>query len=175
MGIASITRSESNENYELIINYTNGTSETFHFSKPNQWLSGVSTPDASLGRDGDFYFNTNKKVIYKKVNSEWAVVMEFVNEQKHTVVFEAEGATLAKNNVVVGDTVAFEVTHGCYMTEHIPIPRKNEDADKFKFIGWYRKKQTEISEGEEYTLARFTDLTTVCEDLTLYAWWERTA
>ena len=174
-GISGITRSENDESYELTINYTDGTSETFDFSKPNQWLSGASTPDFSLGRDGDFYFNTNKKVIYKKVNSEWITVMEFVNEQKHRVVFEAEGAMLAKNNVWVGDTVEFEVVHGCYMTEHVPVPRKNADADKYKFIGWYRKKQAEISEGEEYTLSRFTDLTPVCDDIVLYAWWEKIA
>ena len=174
-GISGITRSENDESYELIINYTDGTSETFDFSKPNQWLSGASTPDFSLGRDGDFYFNTNKKVIYKKVNSEWITVMEFVNEQKHRVVFEAEGAMLAKNNVWVGDTVEFEIVHGCYMTEHVPVPRKNADADKYKFIGWYRKKQAEISEGEEYTLSRFTDLTPVCDDIVLYAWWEKIA
>lgn len=172
-GISGITRSENDESYELTINYTDGTSETFDFSKPNQWLSGASTPDFSLGRDGDFYFNTNKKVIYKKVNSEWITVMEFVNEQKHRVVFEAEGAMLAKNNVWVGDTVEFEIVHGCYMTEHVPVPRKNADADKYKFIGWYRKKQAEISEGEEYTLSRFTDLTPVCDDIVLYAWWEK--
>ena len=135
-GISGITRSENDVSYELTINYTDGTSETFNFSKPNQWLSGASTPDFLLGRDGDFYFNTNKKVIYKKVNSEWITVMEFVNEQKHRVVFEAEGAMLAKNNVWVGDTVEFEIVHGCYMTEHVPVPRKNADADKYKFIGW---------------------------------------
>ncbi len=175
MGISGIIRSESDENYKLIINYTDGSSETFNFSKPNQWLSGVSTPDASLGRDGDFYFNTNKKVIYKKVNSEWITVMEFVNEQKHRVVFEAEGAVLAKNNIPVGDTVEFEVSHGCYMSDYIPVPRKTENADKYKFIGWYRKKQSEVNAGEEYTLARFTDLTPVCDDIVLYAWWEEIA
>ena len=166
---------ENGESYKLIINYTDGTSETFDFSKPNQWLNGASTPDSSLGRDGDFYFNTNKKIIYKKVGSEWVIVMEFVNEQVHRVVFEAEGAMLAKDNVLVGDTVEFEVVHGCYMTEHVPVPHKNTDADKYKFIGWYRKKQAEIGEGEEYTLARFTDLTPVCDDIVLYAWWEKTA
>lgn len=166
-GIASITQDEEDGSYKLIVTYTDGTSETFSFEKPNEWMSGSEAPKASDGKPGDFYFDTYKKIIYKKVGSDWTVVMEFETEQDVTVIFNAEGAVIIDQNVPVGNEVRRTVKYGKYISD-VPIPQMTGKT----FIGWYRKKQTGVSEGVKPTLGCFTDLTPVTENITLYAWWE---
>lgn len=38
------------------------------------WLSGTTTPIASLGKDGDFYYNSTSREIYRKDNGSWNLI-----------------------------------------------------------------------------------------------------
>ena len=166
-GISGIEQSEEDGEYVLNIIYTDGNSDRFSFAKPNEWLSGSSAPSASDGKSGDFYFDTYKKVIYKKVGSQWEIVMEFDREKDMSVTFNAEDADIYYNNVSTPNEIKIVVKYGNYI-DVLPIPK----TDGKKFIGWYRKKQTEALPGEEYVLGCFTDLVPVTQNVTLYAWWE---
>lgn len=40
-----------------------------------KWWSGQSEPQVSVGVDGDYYLNTEKYILYKKVDSSWFAIM----------------------------------------------------------------------------------------------------
>ena len=41
-----------------------------------EWLSGVTTPNNSIGKDGDFYFKTPSGEIYKKIAGVWSFFVQ---------------------------------------------------------------------------------------------------
>ena len=38
------------------------------------WLTGIQTPDATQGKDGDLYFDTDDNVLYQKANGAWGIL-----------------------------------------------------------------------------------------------------
>ena len=63
--------------------------------------------------------------------------------------------------------MAYQIPHGSYFAAQegytIPIPTRNG----YDFVGWYTTKTITPTSG------KFTDLTPVMADLTLYAIWEK--
>lgn len=51
-----------NSNFRTIVNFLNGKAD---------WFSGKGLPQQSLGKDGDFYLDTDTSNIYKKVSGSW--------------------------------------------------------------------------------------------------------
>ncbi len=46
------------------------------------WHTGTAAPENTLGKDGDFYLNTDNFALYKKVDGEWGLIGSFKNEEK---------------------------------------------------------------------------------------------
>ena len=171
--IIGSTNTETNE-YVLTVYYTDGDYEEITFdgpSQPSAWLSGVSTPIDDLGKDGDFYFNTNNSRIYSKVDGKWSLIATIGGGTSYSVVTfdlndpnkEDDIEPSISNNY--NQQVTYEVTTNTYFTSNgysIPIPT----YEGYTFIGWYTSK--EINQ----TTGTFTDLTPILNDMTLYAIWE---
>lgn len=167
VGISYIISSESENEYILTFYFTDGSTQEVSFSKPTQpstWLSGFSEPSSSIGNDGDFYLNKSNLTIYQKVNGTWMLIAQLSSSQdRHTVRFDANGGTFSSDTF----STIFEVTHGetFYGNPNYIFPHvTNGDL---KFLGWY----TSINQNDP-TVGKFTDLTPVYSDMTLYAWWE---
>lgn len=161
-GISSIVSSPNGDDYTLTINYTDGTSDTLPFARPNKWFSEACEPSSEYGIDGDLWFNLNDSSIYHKENGVWINIINLSENTtiKYTVRFDANGG-----NLPFGTQISYQVVSGKYFSStgySIPIPTK--DGSIFK--GWYTSKSINP------TIGCFTDLTPVCSDLTLYAIWE---
>lgn len=145
----------------LNVVYTDGTSERMEIPKNNVWRNGAGTPSGSLGNVGDYYVDTTGcKVFYKQSSSEWTVVMDFsqYSEEYHTVRFIVDAETGLELN-------ALPIQHGKYFygTAELPTPSKSG----YEFLGWFTGADDSVNSG------RFTDLTVVLCDMTLYAHWRQ--
>lgn len=163
-GIDYIVSSSDSNNYILQIFYSDGNNETVKFDKPNGWLSGVTNPSEELGNVGDFYFNTvNYRIYQKDENKGWIIVCVLKYDESkevHHVTFEPNGGTLVSSN---GEC---EITHGetFYNNTAYKIPLAVKEGKTF--LGWYTSKDK-----NDPTVGKFTILTPVYSDMTLYAWW----
>lgn len=174
-GIDSITSSETEDKYVLIIQYTDPEmgNQKIEFNKPaepNKWLSGTSQPSLNEGDNGDYYFDTGHNDIYKKENGVWKKVVDFDdNEQIYNVTFNLNDTIDSPAQMPAGfNQISYEVKRGTYFTSEvngynqIPIPTR----PGYEFLGWYQTKIiTPVN-------AAFTDLTPVFQDITLYAIWK---
>ena len=175
-GIDSITSSEIEDKYILIIRYTDpvlGTQE-LEFNKPaqpNKWLSGTG-PSASDGDDGDYYMDTYHKKIYHKENGEWYEVVNFGDTNViYTVTFNLNDSDESPASFPAGYSSRYRIKRGTYFSDiennyggvQIPIPTR----PGYIFKGWYRVPNITAINGA------FTDLTPIFSDLTLYAIWEQ--
>ena len=172
-GITSTIGTEEDGLYVLTVNYSDDTSDRVTFNKPkdpNAWLSGSVAPDKSLGRNGDYYFDTAHKVIYAKEYGYWMKIVSFDESiQYYIVTFDLndklDGGVEA--SMPEGSNLSYVVVSNTYFTDNgydaIPIPSR----EGYKFMGWYRSKSPNATSGA------FTDLTPILSDLTLYAKWEK--
>lgn len=160
-GITTIVGTESDDKYYLTIYYSDNENETVEFNKPvpNAWYQGQTSPDPSLGINGDYYFDVSNKNIYSKYNDIWNLIVSFNSQKKqYSVSFDANGGT------IVGYS-SYKVENGMnFNASGYTMPSAVRDG--YTFAGWYCVKNPTIVNG------MFTDLTTVCENLTLYAYWE---
>lgn len=164
-GIASVVGTISGNKYVLTINYTDGTSQVVKFDKPKdaaQWITGSSIPSSTLGKNGDFYFDTYHQIIYQKINNNWVEIVNFNDYQTtFTVKFN-----LNDNNDAVceGLLPSYTIQRGEYFASSgytIPLPTRSG----YTFNGWYTTPSPNVTNGA------FTDLTPVFSDLILYANW----
>lgn len=166
-GIVAIIGYEDDEKYYLIISYSDETQDIIPFDKPqkpNTWLTGTGKPGSSLGNDGDFYFDVERKDIYSKINGEWIKVVDFEDDEtKYTLEFNfncddayyPEGYGYEKYYTIkAGANFASTKTL-------VPIPLR----DGYIFEGWYTTPNPTVVNG------MFTDLTPVMNDIVLYAKW----
>ena len=163
--------------YVITFYYTDGSSESVEFARPNQWHWTNGKPANSLGAVGDYCFDTTNNDIYVKDRpNSWANIFDMDSvETTHTVKFDLnayifneesqtyERDTTAKLN---GLSVYSNIKHGSYLTSNegceIPIPTRSG----YIFKGWYTDRSvTEIS-------GKFTKLTIIADDITLFAQWE---
>ncbi len=168
-GIASIATRYDDEYYWLDIAYTNGTTQSVNFPRPedpNSWSQSSRMPGMSEGKDGDFVFDSFHKKIYTKVNGAWILAVDFTNaEETYIITFDLNDD---------GDAYMPDDAQPSYAVEKgsnfasggydIPVPVR----DGYTFKGWYTKKQVNLA-----TMSSFTDLTAVYSDLKLYALWEK--
>ncbi len=165
-GISSMIAGESGEKYIIIVNYTDGNSETLEFAKPADpatWLNGQGAPNSTLGRNGDFYFDTYGKNIYSKSNGRWILIHSFSDND---IVYEIRFDLNDSRDYPASMTAepAYFIDRGSYFTASgysIPIPTRSG----YTFDGWFTTKTPGPVNGA------FTDLTPVFSDLTLYAKW----
>ena len=167
VSITSIEFDEENsteEEYVLVVNFSNNTQDTFSIPRPipATWLSGKGAPNDDNGRNGDFYLDSENGFVYKKNNGQWEWLFSMKNEKESvTVSFNLrtgefidgqEGPYAIKTRIDYNSTVDLK---------DIPVPTKNG----YEFIGWYASDIVNINAG------KFTNLTIVTSDINLYAWW----
>ncbi len=168
-GISFITSDEDDEAnlYILNIYYTDGSNSTVSFSKPSipsTWLSGNYEPDDATGRNGDFYFDKINLRIYQKMNDSWTYIAQLSNaKEKHTLTFDPNGGMFTPDSLT-----SIEVEHGNNLYGKNLIPKVTREG--YVFIGWYTSPNQ-----LDQTSGKFTDLTPVTSNMTLYAWWEEAA
>lgn len=160
--ISTIIGTESDDKYYLTIYYNEGDPEFVEFSKPkpNQWYQGTTSPDDSLGKVGDYYFDTSNKNIWTKYSDdEWTPIVDFeTKDERFTVTFNANGGYFeGYSSFRIKNGLNFKATNNT-----VPTPVKVG----YKFLGWYTTENPTVVNGA------FNDLTIVCSDLTLYAAWE---
>lgn len=163
-GISSITSSINEDGeWELQIYYTNGNSDTLSFAAPNTWLSGNGAPNAEAGIPGDFYFDIENLVRYQKKASGWSVLVDFNDSltRKYNVEFKTNGGQFASSTFTGSTTI--ERGH-CFYADGRQVPLVVRQG--YLFDGWYTTKNPDPT-----IHGRFTDLTNVYSDRTLYANW----
>lgn len=175
-GIDHIISSESEDGteYQLIINYTNGQSQTVSFIKNSAWHKGMKEPSEELGNRGDYYFDQWNRVIYHKAESDrWDEIVNFHTfDMNVDVVFSINTALGEKwkDDAHLTPTWTFsmlKVGQSFGTTEHeIPIPEKAG----YVFAGWYTTRNPNF-----VINAPFTDMTVIpnTETLVLYPVWAR--
>lgn len=171
-GIKSIISSEDDDNYILIINYTNGENDEIKFNKPKsptKWISGSSIPTSEEGEEGDYFFDTYHKIIYTKEGTNWIQVVRFDDGQEICRIrFDLndtlDGGLPAK--MPADARLSYMVRQNTYFDNNgygsIPIPTR----EGYIFKGWYKTKNVTS------TTSPFTDFTIILSDLELYAIWE---
>ncbi len=167
VGIADIQTSIEGDYYVLKITLTDGTKlDPLKFPKPadaNTWLSGQGKPSDTIGKNGDFFFDTANLVIYGKENGSWVVIHNFGDSgESYKVSFKLNDSNEAPASL--SGPLFYEIDRGNYFASHgysIPIPTR----PGFTFNGWYTTATPNATNGA------FTDLTPVFSDLTLFANW----
>ncbi len=169
-GIDSIIASEDEERglYILTITYTDGEKSLQMFNRPKDpsaWHNGGEKPKNSFGKDGDYFFDIIHNDIYAKENGVWSLVVDFdAGEQTCIVTFDLNDS--AEEPAKMSQVKSYEVPKGEYFAATgypFPIPTR----DGYEFMGWYDSKVVGPTTG------KFTTLTPVLCDLTLYAIWEK--
>ena len=168
--ITAIGSDEDDEFYYITFIFNEGEPKLTKFKKPekpNTWLNGNDLPQASAGKDGDYYFDTLHKTIYTKTLGSWVIVVDLDdNNESYVVSFDLND----KDGVNVDATLPNEakshylVVRGSnFFSSRYTVPMPQRQG--FSFAGWYTTKTPNINNGA------FTDLTPVFADLTLYAKW----
>jgi len=173
-GIAAIVGTEDEEYYYVTFHFTDESEpETIKFNRPeapNTWLtiSSGKGPDSSLGKNGDYCYDTVANAIYHKDGGSWVLLVDFDDvETTHTIKFDvnADDAYLVDG---FGFSSSYELTRGstfyAYTKETgrlMPVAAR----PGYKFIGWYSSSELTVNSGQ------FTDLTPIYSDMTLYAQW----
>ncbi len=163
-GVANIDSDIDGNDYVIIITYTDDSEPTMlNFQRPTAWLSNAGEPKPELGIIGDFYFDTDKKIIYKKIGEyAWDIVVDLTNKEPPCKVKFTFDSGMSMDS---GTNNEFTLEEGkCFYSSGytIPIPRKEGST----FKGWYTTREPQPTHGA------FTDLTPVTCDLTLFALWE---
>lgn len=168
-GIKDIVTVPSEDSYIMKITFTDDTTQELNFARPNRWFSEMSEPDNDLdGIDGDLWYDLAHQVIYLKQNGKWVSTMDFTDVigDGYKVTFNLNDSKDAVASLPKGSLFNYTITKGKYFASsgyQIPIPTR----DGYIFAGWYTSKNPTPVNG------KFTDLTIVQSDLTLYAAWEK--
>ena len=185
--IVNVVDDETAGSYSIIITYNtfkeDGTPETdtFTWTKPHitQWLYGEYDPYRNLGNIGDYYYNTTEKSLwFKKELADdasgfgyWDLIINFsVNDKPCYITFDAgtNGGKIVEgeNGEIEKDSITQSLISGQYFYGSGKAFPTVYHPEGLKFLGWY------TTETITPTSTKFTDLTIVTTDITLYAVWE---
>jgi hypothetical protein len=161
-GIDYMEASEENGKYVITVYYTDGNWDTLEFDAPATRLSGNGLPSDSDGNNGDFFYDRTNNIIYQKVNNKWVVLVHLIDQSSGEcyVTFDPQGGSLPPSALA-----KYPISIGTYFYGSgydIPIPIAPSGTT---FDGWYTAKVVDA------TKTRFTDLTIVKSDITLYAYY----
>lgn len=175
ISVSNITYNEEKSDsthYVLTVTYTDGYTEDISLERPrtNCWFTGTVSPDkdskaGESASEGDFYLNiTNGYVYQKQSDGSWDFLFGMKSddsskeEKYYTVLFDPlEGeingsSNILMTNVLEGRTISLA---------NIPSPTLKDHV----FTGWY----TDLN---NVNSGKFTDMTPVYSNLTLYAKYE---
>lgn len=184
--ILKVTADDNGSQYKISIQYnvidpTTGEYliENHFFAKPKitQWLYGKESPKDWMGNVGDYYFDTDLKILYFKIEVEgnpmghWDEIVNLgIQSQVCHVTFDLNGGFFEIVNeeevIRTYDNKIVEIQKGQYFYGNpnvkIPVPKR----DGYTFMGWYTSSTVDQITG------KFTDLTVVATDITLFAIWQ---
>ncbi len=170
VSVSTITLDEEysdDESYSLLITYSDGYTEnvTLPRERATKWYSGTTSPDKddnlSKVHEGDFYLNKLNGYVYQYNGGKWEFLFGMKSDSSsskeiyHTVFFDPAGGKFSDYNGIKYFSVLESKT---LPLESIPIPVLSGK----KFEGWYTSLDNPNS-------GKFTDLTPVYSDLSLYA------
>ena len=172
VGIDSIIKVESDTNYVIKIKYTDGTSDTVEFDRPNKWTTGSADPDPDEGIIGDYYFDIfHNNIWVKETKTKWTLVVNLKDDEADTVTVTFNLNDLSDGysqqaSMPQGYGKTITLSKGSYFgmngVQNLPIPTR----EGFEFKGWYLTRFPSIVNGA------FTDVVPVNESITLFAIWE---
>lgn len=161
--------------------------DTITVQRPSAWLSGQSAPEEyteTVTYNGDFYYCIGNNTVYKKIDGAWVVMVTFPsadNKSQVTVTFDANGGVFSTDRTKYPalaqpyddnsrlDVILYE---GDYYPAAYDIPTPTLEG--YTFIGWFAKPVTgSVTDEELLNYGRFTYLTPVTSDITLYAAWRQ--
>ena len=165
-GIQSIVSVPDGDNYVMTITFTDGTVQELEFARPNRWFSESAEPTKSDGIDGDLWYDLAHQIIYVKEDGVWNKVINIGEEVNlsYQVRFELNDNNRTPASMPTGSLTTYSIPAGHYFQATgytLPIPTRSG----YVFEGWYTSKTITAVTG------KFTDLTPVLGDLTLYANW----
>ncbi len=152
-GIADIDSNMDGNEYLVIITYTdNSEPTTLRFTRPTGLLNGIGEPPSELGIIGDFYIDTDNRIIYKKIGEyAWDFIIDLKNERTPVKVkFMCD----SDMSMEPGTSNEYTIPEGkSFWSEgfSIPVPQKSG----YTFKGWYTTREPKPTHGA------FTDLTPV--------------
>ena len=117
------------------------------------WLFGEGVPSAELGKNGDFYFDTQALDIYVKVLGVWGKVGTFREEREEIEITFDAGAGRLPDEI---PTIQKIFKGDCL---DLPVPKR----EGYVFLGWYY--------GTGVNAGKATDFTPFMRDVTLTAHW----
>ena len=190
VGIANISfaLSEDGLRYEMVITLTDGTElrgSGLSFNRLPGWTSGQGDPDALSGVEGDFYFDTDAKAIYRYNGFEWILIVNFsgqADNTKTTVRFNLNAKVLDGEGNLVQDDSAYiyfpdipeqKYADGTgivigkghtFYDAGFSVPMATRDG--YEFVGWYTDSVVTPVSG------RFDALTAVWRTMDVYACWK---
>jgi len=168
IGIDDIQASYDSDTLEYQINVllSDGELIPLTFARMNTIFTGQYRPSNSQGINGDYYFETIEMNMWLKNNNNWVKLYSLKNNDSNYIIsfdLNATGDLSARLNFL-SDVNYITVQEGKYVAisgSELPTPTR----DGYTFNGWYLTDTPSVSSG------RFTDLTPVYQDMTLYANW----
>lgn len=165
-GIKEIVSIPNGDKYIMTITYSDDTTQELEFARPNKWFSESSIPSNEDGINGDLWYDLAHNVIYVKQNNKWNKVIDLSQsvEQTYTIRFDLNDTNEEPASMPAGSLLTYEIESSTYFASSgysIPVPNR----EGYIFEGWYSVKNPTAVNG------KFTDLTPVVADLTLYASW----
>lgn len=176
VGISNVSGITKDNKYQITVTYTDGSkSQPIEFDIPTvqQWHTGTDeVPNEDLGNNGDFYFDTKRGYIHKKVNGNWEklcqVNLEAQNE-KVDITFDLnanDDKTAKFDNDKLFDISNLDGTKSIRIQKNYnlaSLERELPTASRkgYVFAGWYS-----VRVPKDYINSMFTDFTTVPANIT---------
>lgn len=168
-GIQSIIPSELGDEYILNITFTDGTSTTVSFQKPQatKWYYGNTLPDPLIGVEGDFYIDSSTRTFYTKSSTGWVKIFSLNDEVTKTyeITFNVNGGSWERIQSGVPETDTRSFTFNANSFVNLDNNELKVKREGFVFNGWRTDAEITANSGH------FTNLTPVSSNLTLYANW----
>ncbi len=175
ISVLNITYNEDKSDathYVLTVTYSDGYTEDIYLERPhtNYWYTGTTSPDKDSkakenATEGDFYLNITNGYVYQKgSDGSWTFLFGMKSddssgeEKYYTVLFNPlEGKINGSSNILMANVLEGRTIS----LANIPTPT----LENHTFSGWY----TDLN---NVNSGKFTDMTPVYSNLTLYAKYE---
>lgn len=154
------------ENYVLIITYSDDSTSKISFPRPKstQWYTGTNPPSVAVGKPGDFYLDKVTGNVYEKDNNgNWIYVFCMKGSGSavsYDVTFNLNGGHWANGST---NDKTYLVDYADYVNlTGVGIP----EYEGYDFAGWWTSP-----DASNPNAGHLTDLTPIFKDMVLYARW----
>ena len=137
----------------------------YDFDRMNIIIVDKGIPTEEQGIDGDVYFSTSSKIMYRKVSGMWWEWYSFnTNVTSYQVTLNLNDSPEAP--ATIDGNIEFTIKEGRYfVSENYVLNEPTRPG--YKFVGWYTVLNPNFK-----TSQPFTDMTPVYSKMDLFAIWE---